>query len=278
MKKTWRTWAVVGLAVAGGLGMARLAGLRMGRQPDGSFLVSSGQRVEAGSIPFGGRPIDLAIHPGGGFYAVLGKAGVFLGDDKGVRAGTVVNLGNGVGAGFRGLAWSTDGSRLFASTDKGYVQAFDHQDGKLAIGSKIAVEPPGAPGNPVPGGLAITRDGSRLFVAAANRNAVVEVDLARNERVREYPVENLPFEPRLSEDEKTLVVSNWGGRLPKARRADIGKSQANDIVVDDRGAPASGTVSLIDRATGATRHVEVGIHPTALVVVEGKFGPTSPTR
>ena len=37
-------------------------------------------------------------------------------------------------------------------------------------------------------------------------------------------------------------------------------------MVDDRGAPASGTVSLIDRATGATRHVDVGIHPTAIVV------------
>ena len=37
-------------------------------------------------------------------------------------------------------------------------------------------------------------------------------------------------------------------------------------MVDERGAPASGTVSLIDRETGATRHVEVGIHPTAIVV------------
>ena len=41
-------------------------------------------------------------------------------------------------------------------------------------------------------------------------------------------------------------------------------------MVDDRGAPASGTVSLIDRATGATRHVEVGIHPTAIVVDGGR--------
>ena len=41
-------------------------------------------------------------------------------------------------------------------------------------------------------------------------------------------------------------------------------------MVDDRGAPASGTVSLIDRDTGATRHVEVGIHPTAIVVDGGR--------
>ena len=41
-------------------------------------------------------------------------------------------------------------------------------------------------------------------------------------------------------------------------------------MVDERGAPASGTVSLIDLATGATRHVEVGIHPTAIAVAGGR--------
>jgi hypothetical protein len=78
-------------------------------------------------------------------------------------------------------------------------------------------------------------------------------------------VQNLPFEPRLSQDEKTLIVSNWGGRLPRPGER-TAKSQYLDIVVDERGAPASGTVSLINLETGATRHVEVGIHPTAIVV------------
>ena len=40
-----------------------MADVRMGRQPDGSFLVSTGQRIEGGSIAFTGRPIDLAMHP-----------------------------------------------------------------------------------------------------------------------------------------------------------------------------------------------------------------------
>ena len=59
---TRRSIAVLGLLVLAALvaGMARLTPVRMGRQPDGSFLVSSGQRIEGGSIAFNGRPIDLA--------------------------------------------------------------------------------------------------------------------------------------------------------------------------------------------------------------------------
>ncbi len=267
MKRAMIGLASVGLLLA--VGMARLATVRMGKQPDGSFLVSSGQRVEGGSIAFDGRPIDLAMHPSGRFYAVLNKSSVFLGSALDVRPRKAVALGPKTNAGFRGLAWSPDGTRLFASTDKGHVQEFRLDDGDLEAGPSISLNPPGVATNPVPGGMAITRDGSRLFVAAANRNAVVEVDLATRTRVREYPVENLPFEPRLSEDERTLVVSNWGGRPPGPGER-TARSQDIDILVDERGAPASGTVSLVDRRTGATRRVEVGLHPTAVVVADGR--------
>jgi DNA-binding beta-propeller fold protein YncE len=253
-------------------GMARLTPTWMGRQPDGSFLVSSGQRIEGGSIAFNGRPIDLAVHPRDDVFAVLNKSEVFLVSTAGARVGRRValfSLDGETSAGFRGLVWSPDGTRLFASTDRGHVQAFTYKDGALRVAARIRVQPEGAKGNPVPGGMTITRDGRRLFVAAANRNAVAEVDLTTLALVREYPVQTLPYEPRLSEDERMLVVSNWGGRLPRSGDR-TAKSQDLDIVVDDRGAPASGTVSLIDRESGATRHVDVGIHPTAIVVRGGR--------
>src|SRR5262249_46225902 len=149
---------------------------------------------------------------------------------------TRVRLGSDVSAGFRGLIWSPDGMQLYASTDRGHVQAFAYRDGKLTRGAQIAIQPAEAKGNPVPGGMAITRDGKRLFVSAANRNAVAEVDLTTLRFVREYPVGVLPFEPRLANDEKTLVASNWGGRRPRPGDR-TAKSQDLDIVVDDRGAP-----------------------------------------
>ena len=182
---------------------------------------------------------------------------------SGVREGSAASLGGD--AGFRGLAWSPDGSRLFASTAMGHVQTFTLRDGKPRADRKIALTQGPKDGNPVPGGMAITRDGTRMYVAAANRNAVVEIDLATNLRAREFPVQNLPFEPRLSEDESALIVSNWGGRPPRPGEKSA-RSQDADILIDDRGAPASGTVSLIDLKTGKTRHVDVGIHPTAVVV------------
>jgi DNA-binding beta-propeller fold protein YncE len=261
MKRFWIGLGV--LAVVAGLGMAARLPRWMGKQPDGRFIVSTGQVLEGSGIPFDGRPIDLAIHPSGAFYAVMNKTTVLLGTTTDVRLRTSVPLNSE--AGFRGLAWAPDGNRLFASTAKGFVQVFKYDDGDIEPTTRISLNPSDVETNPVPGGMAIARDGSRMFVAAANRNAVVEVDLIKNERIREFPVENLPFEPRLSEDETTLIVSNWGGRLAKAGER-TGKTQNIDILVDDRGAPASGTVSLIDRASGATRHVEVGIHPTAIVV------------
>jgi DNA-binding beta-propeller fold protein YncE len=197
------------LLVAVAPGMTRFAGVWMGRQPDGSFLVSTGQRIEAGSIAFTGRPIDLALHPTKDLFAILNKDSVLLATANGVIKGTEVALG--ASAGFRGLVWAPDGEWLAASTERGHIQLFRLSGTRLLTAARITITPKGQSGNPVPGGMAISRDESRLFVAAANRNAVVLVDLARKVPVKEYPVQNLPFEPRLSEDESTLIVSNWGG-------------------------------------------------------------------
>src|SRR5690242_6262623 len=101
--------ALLALCV-GGLGPRAI--IRMGRQPDGSFYVSSGQHIEGGSLAFPGRPIDLALHPSGEMFAVLNKGGLLLGSSSGIRPESEVKLD--VGSGFRGLAWSPDGTRLFA--------------------------------------------------------------------------------------------------------------------------------------------------------------------
>ena len=121
----------------------------------------------------------------------------------------------------------------------------------LAVMAKIVIQPPHSHGNPVPGGMTITSDGKRLYVAAANRNAVVEIDLDRRERTREFRVENLPFEAELCDDERTLIVSNWGGRIGRPDDT-VSWSQNLKVVVDQRNTSVSGTVSLINLRSGGT--------------------------
>ena len=253
-------FAVIAVVV---VGLVQISPLRLGKQNDGSFLVSTGQRIEGGAIPFEGRPIDLAIHPSGDFMAILNKTKVMLAKPEGVDLESAANLGSN--AGFRGLIWSSDGSTLFASTDKGVVKVFKLETSRLKDSGEIVVKPADDPLNPVPGGMAINRAGTRLYVAAANRNEIVEIELPSRKRLRGLPVQNLPFEPRLTNDEKTLVVSNWGGRPPKPGERSA-KSQYTSILVDERGAPASGTVSLINLESGETRNIDVGIHPTAILI------------
>ncbi|MCW3054794.1 MAG: phosphoesterase [Chthonomonadales bacterium] len=77
----------VGLLL-GGLGVtaARFPILQMGKQAHGGFVVSTGRRIAAGTIAFSGRPVDIALHPTGAFFAVLNQSNVFLATKDGVIA------------------------------------------------------------------------------------------------------------------------------------------------------------------------------------------------
>jgi DNA-binding beta-propeller fold protein YncE len=257
-------WMVL-LAVAGLASAHRQRiDLRVGKQGDGSYIVSTEQRIQPGALAFNGRPIDMALHPTIPLIAVLNQNSVMLLSPRGgVIPGSTVMLRRG--AGFRGAIWTPDGTRLFVSLSDGWIQELKLQNRALTLGTAIRIAPEGARRNPRPGGMAITRDGSRLFVAAADRNAVAEIDLVTNRWVREYPVENLPFEVKLSEDEKTLVVTNWGGR-EVTDDDEHGQTGNAVIVVDPRGVAASGTVCLIRRDRGETKRLKVGLHPTAIAI------------
>ncbi len=242
-------------------GARTLANVRMGKQPDGTFVVATGQRIVAPAMRFKGRPSDLALRPQGDVFAVLNHTEVFLARPGGIVEGSAVKLG--AEAGFRGIVWTPDGKRLIATTADGPLATFDYDGAKLAPGPKIEVGD--GKRNPVPGGMAINKDGTRLYVTAADMEQAVEVELPSGKVRRRFPVENVAFGCRLSADERTLIVSNWGGRLAKPGDR-TSKSEDKDIVVDARGVPSTGSVSLIDLATGGVTNVPVGVHPSDLCV------------
>jgi len=244
--------------------------VQMGRQLDGSYVVSSGQRVEGDGFTFQGRPTDIAMHPSHKFIAVLAerkksgdKTKVFLVDQNGYIKDSVATVGTQPG--YHGLKWTPDGKTLIAATKGPDLLFFSYSNGKLKVEDTFTL--PGA--NPVPGGMAITKDGNFLFVACVNLNAIVEVNLLSRQRVRTFPVEQMPYSIRLSKDESKLIVTNWGGRYPThGERTSL--SEDNPIVVDDRGIPKSGTVSIVDRKTRIATSFEVGLHPCGIVIAENR--------
>ena len=259
---------LVALLLAGALGVtaARFPILQMGRQADGGFVVSTGRRIAPGTIAFSGRPVDIALHPGGAFCAVLNQSNVFLVGKEGILADSTAPLDGG--AAYRGAVWSPDGMHLYVSLASGSVQEFALADRKLTAGRKLVIQPEEEKENPRPGGMVFTRDGSRLFVCACDRNAVAELAMPEGRLVREIAVQNLPFEVKLSEDESTLIVTDWGGHRVKDGD-DMAASGNTMLAIDAHGATASGTVSLIRRATGKTQRIEVGLHPTGIAVAGG---------
>ncbi len=266
MRNTIRIAAILVLGAAA-IGASFSVRVLLGRQPDGTFIVATGQQIDSGTISFDGRPIDIALHPAGELLAILNQNSVLLANRSGALEGSDVKTE--AGASYRGCAWSPDGGRLYVSLSKGGVQYF-HLDGRtLEPEGRITLTPSGKKGNPVPGGMAITKDGSRLFVACANRGAVVEVDTSNAAPVKEWKVQNIPFDVRLSEDERTLIVSNWAGREPEKGEEDA-DSAGVPVLVDRRGIPSTGTVSLIDRGSGKRTDVPVGLHPAGLAVSSSK--------
>lgn len=239
------------------------AKLFVGPQPDGTFIVSTGQRILPGTITFDQRLSEIAMHPDGQTCAVVAKNKVFLIRGSARLEGSEVDLG--ANAGFHGATWTPDGRRLICTTDAGHLQTFEFANGKLTTSTKIDLKPEGSKRNPVPGGLCIDKNGESLFVACTDLGEVVEVDLQTNKRVRDFDAQTLPFTVKLSNDETHLIVSNWGGEPPEDD--DLHDSSGSvEVKVNQEGSAATGTVSIIDRKTGDAEHIDTGIHPTGVVV------------
>lgn len=112
--------------------------------------------------------------------------------------------------------------------------------------------------------------GQRLAVVpltANNRLALVDLDKAAV--VGTAPTGIAPFGAVMSSDGTVAYVSNWGGRVatPKDRTAPTGSAtDADRVVIDQRGIASTGTVTRIDLGQRRTTHtIPVGLHPTALV-------------
>ena len=116
---------------------------------------------------------------------------------------------------FTGLAFSPDGSRLYLANVNGSIKVFSvSQDDEVAGLFSIALPPANAPRREadIPAGLAVSRDGKRLYVALNLSNRLVELDAATGAMLRLWQTGVAPYDVVLAGDK--AFVSNWGGRRP----------------------------------------------------------------
>ncbi|MBI4623566.1 MAG: beta-propeller fold lactonase family protein [Verrucomicrobia bacterium] len=147
-------------------------------------LRPAGTQVELGDFP-----VNIAVHPGGRFAAVLhsghGKHEVRVVD---IAAAKVVANAK-VQEAFYGLEFSRDGSKLFAS-GAGFevVRIFDFNAKAGSLGAERTVAVRDVKERGIPAGLALSSDAQSLYVANVLGQRVAKVDLAAKTNVLEIAV------------------------------------------------------------------------------------------
>ena len=172
---------------------------------------------------------------------------------------------------FTGLIFSPDGKRIFLANVNGDVKVFDvGADGKVTGAFSIPLPRATAPRrtNEIPAGLALSRDGRRLYVAFNLSNRLGEFDAANGKLLRQWDVGVAPYDVALVGDK--AYVSNWGGRRPDAGDLTGPAGRGTKVRVDPvRFIANEGSVSVVDlKAEGRMQNAEVltGLHASALAV------------
>ena len=184
---------------------------------------------------------------------------------------------------FTGLTFSPDGSRIYLANVDGSIKVFAVQkDGRVAGLFTIPLPPAKAPrrGPEIPAGLAVSRDGKRLYVALNLSNRLAEIDAATGKVLRLWNVGFAPYDVVLAGDDKAYV-SNWGGRRPGADSVTGPAGQGTLVRVDPvRFIANEGSVSVVELGQGADRsevrspksEVLTGLHASALALSpEGRW-------
>ncbi|MEZ0327367.1 MAG: bifunctional YncE family protein/alkaline phosphatase family protein [Fimbriimonas sp.] len=271
------------VAATGISGMMLQARGVLGKQADGSVLVSTGQTLTPAGLTVTfeyQRPKDMAVSPDGLHVAVLTHRRLIVVDRLGAQKGDIA-----ITAGPLGVVWSPDGSRIYASAAGGKILMADWTSEKLAKNKDLAVdgllegEKKLRP-DPHLAGLAISLDSKTLYAAMSIRNAVAVVDTVAGTVTRVIPTGVAPYHVSLSPDGKTLAVSNRGGSRVKPPAAQIDPNTENPF--EGTGVPTQmsastpvqinqvtdavwhGSVSLIDTGSFDVKEVAVGRQPSGI--------------
>ncbi|MBM3214504.1 bifunctional YncE family protein/alkaline phosphatase family protein [Candidatus Poribacteria bacterium] len=241
--------------------------LVVGQREDGSHVVATSQiiRPAGRSVEFGGRPVDLVVDRRGSKVWAKDNRGLVQIDLHDWSVWQELAFESGGGS-MHGIAVSRDGSRVFLTTAQDMLyEAVPFDGGDMQWARKIRL--PGSDGGSShPCGIALSSDEQTAYICLSRNNSLGVVDLSSGSLVREIPVGIAPFDVVLSPDGSTAYVSNWGGRRP-AEGERTAPSAGSPTLVDERGVASSGTLSVIDLASGAEiAQIATGLHPSDIVL------------
>jgi len=237
-----------------------LPGLRpqvLALSPDGKLLVTSGKKRNLVVMdPDTGNILQKVDLPDDGPLAAAPAptSSHYLKPDKNEQAS------------FTGLVFSPDGSRLYFSNVKGSIKVFavDSAHHLQGLGA-LALPDANAPKRKaeIPAGLAVSRDGRRLYVVGNLSNRLLELELPSGALLRTFEVGAVPYEVVLTQ--RKAYVSNWGGRRPDATSETGPAGQGTFVRTDASSAAEEGSVSVIDLEQGrVVREILTGRHACAL--------------
>jgi YVTN family beta-propeller protein len=226
-------------------------------------LVSNGRLVSSALSPDGTKLAALSWNDFNGFLTVVDvKSGKVL-QQVGTGATGDPSIGDGTVAA-DGPLYSSDGKTLWFPQTKDLIRFTVNSDGAVATPGTVINLPTNGPGGAAePSGMALSSDGTKLYVALNGYNTLGVIDTSTNQLTEQIPVGNAPRQVVIDGD--TAYVSNEGGRPAKPGQF-TNLSDGTPIISSKvTGGAVTGTVSVVDLTTGKEeREIPVGLQPTAL--------------
>ena len=254
------------------------------------ILVDGSQKLPSGSPSTNVRLVSSTISPDGVYLAALSwndfsgyltiidlKTGSIV-SQRSLATGPTSATDTSVGP--DGPLFSPDGSTLWVPQSSYLLRfSFDQSTGAAtqtasvalcgsALTSTACTSGPTTPaGAYLPAGMALSRDGSKLYVTlnGANTLGVIDTTTSTPTLTQQIPVGNAPRQVVLADNGTVAYVSNEGGR--PSTSADFTNLSDGTPIVSNRttGGAITGTVSVVDLSTAKEQQeIPVGLQPTAL--------------
>jgi DNA-binding beta-propeller fold protein YncE len=236
------------------------------------------------------RPQAVALAPNGGLLVTAGKTSELVVLDP--AAGTIkqrvelpqndiattppvseqlLNPDKEDQLSFNGLVFSPSGDRIYLSNVDGAINVFRvTADGEVKPQGLWKLPIASAPRRKaeIPSGLAVSADGTRLYVCGNLSNRLLELDTETGATLRTFDVGVAPYDVLLVG--RKAYVSNWGGRRPGPSDLTGPAGRGTLVRVDPvRHIASEGSVSVVSLDDPkATKELLTGLHASGLAKSE----------